>query len=267
MEGAMKSVLEFRRMREQGEKISMVTCYDTWSAKIIQSTAIDCILIGDSSAMVMHGHPSTVFMEVETIALHTRAVAKGAPGKFLVGDIPFLAHRKGLKPLMEAVEQLMKAGAHSVKVEGARGHLEEVAHVVESGVPVMGHLGLTPQSVNQLGGFKVQGKGEETARQMIEDAQSLEQAGCFALVLECIPASLAGEITETLSIPTIGIGSGPDTSGQVLVLQDLLGMDPSFKPKFVRQYLDGFHLIHNALENYNLDVKAGSFPVQKESFV
>ena len=263
----MKSILEFGRMREQGVKISMITCYDAWSAKIIQSTPIDCILIGDSCAMVMHGQPSTVFMEVETMALHTRAVARGAPGKFLIGDVPFLAHRKGLKPLMDAVEQLMKAGAHAVKVEGAAGHLSHIAHVVESGVPVMGHLGLTPQSVNQLGGFKVQGKGEEAARRMMDDALSLERAGCFALVLECIPAPLAGEITRLLTIPTIGIGSGPDTSGQVLVLHDLLGMDPSFKPKFVRRYLDGYTQMRNALEHYHLDVKAGAFPVKEESFV
>ena len=206
-------------------------------------------------------------MEVETIALHTRAVARGTQDKFLIADVPFLAHRKGLKPLMDAVEQLMKAGAHAVKVERASGHLSQIAHVVESGVPVMGHLGLTPQSVNQLGGFKVQGKGEKTARRMVDDALSLQSAGCFALVLECIPAHLAGEITQLLKIPTIGIGSGPATSGQVLVLQDLLGVDPTFRPKFVRRYLDGYTQIRNALEHYHQDVKAGEFPVREESFV
>ena len=263
----MKSVLEFQKKQALGEPISMVTCYDTWSARIINDTSIDCILVGDSASMVMHGHPSTVHAEVDMMAAHVRSVAKGATEKFIVGDIPFLAHRKGLQPLMETVEVLMKAGAHSVKLEGAQGHLDEVKHIVESGVPVMGHLGLTPQSVNQLGGFKVQGKGEETAREIFEDAIALEKAGCFSIVLECIPAPLAKEITEVLTIPTIGIGSGPDTSGQVLVLHDLLGMDPSFKPKFVRRYLDGYGLIKGAIDQFDEDVKSKSFPVRKESFV
>ena len=263
----MNSVLDFLKKKNQGEPISMVTCYDTWSARILNDSAIDSILVGDSASMVMHGHPSTVYADTEMMAFHVRAVARGAPKKFLIGDIPFLAHRKGRSALMDTVEILMKAGAHSVKLEGAQGHLEDVAHVVESGVPVMGHLGLTPQSVNQLGGFKVQGKGEETARRIAEDAVGLEAAGCFAVVLECIPAPLAAEITDTLSIPTIGIGSGPETSGQVLVLQDLLGMDPSFQPKFVRRYLDGYELIRDAVNQFDEDVKARSFPVKKESFV
>ncbi len=263
----MKNVLDFQNNKATGEPISMVTSYDTWSAKIINDTQIDCILVGDSASMVMHGYPSTVHASIEMIAAHVAAVSKGAPLKFIVGDLPFLSHRKGKESLMESVQTLMKAGANSVKLEGARGHLEDAAHVVESGVPVMGHLGLTPQSVHQLGGFKVQGKGEEAAKQILDDALSLEQVGCFSIVLECIPAPLAGEITNNLSIPTIGIGSGPDTSGQVLVLQDLLGMDPSFQPKFVRRYLDGFHLIKHALDDFDSDVKAKSFPVKKESFV
>jgi 3-methyl-2-oxobutanoate hydroxymethyltransferase len=263
----MKSVLEFHKKHALGEPISMVTSYDTWSARIINDSAIDCILVGDSASMVMHGYPSTVHAHIDMMASHVRAVAKGAPNKLIIGDLPFLAHRKGREPLMHAVEALMKAGANSVKLEGARGHLDEVAHVVQSGVPVMGHLGLTPQSVNQLGGFKVQGKGEETAREILEDALALEKAGCFAIVLECIPATLAGEITKAISIPTIGIGSGKDTSGQVLVLQDLLGMDPSFQPKFVRRYLEGYELIKEALNHYNADVKSGTFPVKEESFV
>jgi 3-methyl-2-oxobutanoate hydroxymethyltransferase len=263
----MRSVLEFQSKKAQGEAISMITCYDTWSAKIINDSSIDSILIGDSASMVMHGHPSTVHADTQMMAAHVSAVSKGAPNKFLIGDIPFLAHRKGRAALMDTVEILMRAGAHSVKLEGARGHLIEVSHIVESGVPVMGHLGLTPQSVNQLGGFKVQGKGEETAREIFEDALELEKAGCFAVVLECIPAPLAAQITEALTIPTIGIGSGPDTSGQVLVLQDLLGMDPSFQPKFVRRYLEGYELIKEAVNHFDADVKARSFPVKKESFV
>jgi len=263
----MKQVLEFAHAHEQGRKISMVTCYDTWSAKLINQSPVDCILVGDSVSMVMHGHDTTIGADTDMIALHVKAVSRGAPDKFIVGDIPFLAHRKGLEPLMNSVEAIMRAGAHAVKLEGARGHLDEVAHVVESGVPVMGHLGLTPQSVHLFGGFKVQGKGHEAAEQLIKDAKALEEAGCFALVLECIPAALATEITRQLSIPTIGIGSGAETSGQVLVLHDLLGMDPGFKPKFVRRYLEGHRLIADALEQYDADVKAQDFPVGKESFV
>ena len=263
----MKSVLEFQKKQAAGDPISMVTCYDAWSARIINDSKIDCILVGDSASMVMHGYPSTVHADVDMMTAHVKSVAKGAPDKFIIGDIPFLAHRKGIQPLMETVDRLMKAGAHSVKLEGAQGHLEEVTHMVQSGVPVMGHLGLTPQSVNQLGGFKVQGKGEETARAILEDAIALEKAGCFSIVLECIPAPLAREITEALNTPTIGIGSGPDTSGQVLVLHDLLGMDPSFQPKFVRRYLDGYGLIKNAIDQFDQDVKSKSFPVKKESFV
>ena len=263
----MKSVLDFQNKKALGESISMVTSYDTWSAKIINDSSIDCILVGDSASMVMHGYPSTVHATIEMMATHVRAVSQGAPNKFIIGDIPFLAHRKGRNALMDAVEMLMKAGAHAIKLEGARGHLDEVSYIVQSGVPVMGHLGLTPQSVNQLGGFKVQGKGEDTALSIYEDALALEKAGCFSMVLECIPAPLGQKITEALRIPTIGIGSGAETSGQVLVLQDLLGMDPTFKPKFVRRYLEGHELIKSALNQFDADVKSNGFPVRKESFV
>jgi 3-methyl-2-oxobutanoate hydroxymethyltransferase len=263
----MKSVLDFQNKKALGEAISMVTSYDTWSAKIINDSAIDCILVGDSASMVMHGYPSTVHADVEMMATHVRAVSQGAPNKFIIGDIPFLAHRKGRKALIDSVEGLMKAGAHAIKLEGAQGHLEDISYVVQSGVPVMGHLGLTPQSVNQLGGFKVQGKGEDTAKSIFEDALALEKAGCFSIVLECIPAPLGCKITKALNIPTIGIGSGSDTSGQVLVLQDLLGMDPSFQPKFVRRYLNGYALIKEAMNQFDADVKSNDFPVKKESFV
>ncbi len=263
----MKSVLDFQNKKALGEAISMVTSYDTWSARIVGDSAIDCILVGDSASMVMHGYPSTVHADLNMMEAHVRAVAKGAPQKFIIGDIPFLAHRKSRETLMEGVDRLMKAGAHSVKLEGAKGQLDDIAYIVESGIPVMGHLGLTPQSVNQLGGFKVQGKSEDAAQSIMEDAKSLEKAGCFSIVLECIPSALAEEITNTLEIPTIGIGSGPHTSGQVLVLQDLLGMDPSFQPKFVRRYLEGYDLIKEAMNQFDSDVKSKSFPLKKESFV
>jgi 3-methyl-2-oxobutanoate hydroxymethyltransferase len=250
--------------RREGRRISMVTCYDAWSARIIDATPIDCILVGDSLAMVMHGHQTTIPADVDTMALHVAAVRRGSAERLLIADMPFLAHRKGITEAMEAVDRLMKAGAHAVKIEGR--DRETISHVVESGVPVMGHLGLTPQSIHTLGGWRVQGRGEKSANGLLEDARKLQAAGCFALVLECVPAAVAEAVTEDLKIPTIGIGAGPHTTGQVLVLHDLLGMDPEFKPHFLRTYLDGFRLIKEALEHYDDDVRSGAFPSDAESY-
>ncbi len=261
------NILDFQRKKSAGEKISMVTCYDNSFAKIVAGSSIDTILVGDSLAMVMHGYDTTLNASVNLMALHTRAVAKAASNKFIVGDMPFLSYRSGLKTGMEAVRKLMQAGAHAVKLEGADGNIDFVKHCVQSGVPVMGHLGLTPQSIHQLGGFKVQGKNPEAFQKLIDDALALQEAGCFALVLECVPAPLAKKITETLKIPTIGIGAGADTDGQVLVLQDLLGMNNAFSPKFLRKYLDGYKLIQEALNHYHEDVVAKSFPLEKESYL
>jgi 3-methyl-2-oxobutanoate hydroxymethyltransferase len=250
--------------REAGRRISMVTCYDHWSARIIHATSIDCILVGDSAAMVMHGHDTTIPADVDMMRLHVSAVCRGAPDRLVIADMPFLAHRKGLEPAMNAVDTLMKAGARAVKIEGP--DFETVTHIVDSGVPVMGHLGLTPQSIHKLGGFRVQGRREEAASCLLEDARKLEQAGCFALVLECVPAALAAAVTDGIRIPTIGIGAGPHTTGQVLVLQDLLGMEPEFKPHFLRTYLDGFQLLREALERYDKDVRSAAFPSDEESY-
>lgn len=243
----------------------MVTCYDSWSAKIIAQTNIDCVLIGDSLAMVMHGCPTTLNATPELIALHTRAVAPSIGDKFVIGDMPFLAHRKDLVHAMNAVEKIVQAGAHAVKIEGTVGHLDLIQHIVESGVPVMGHLGLTPQSVHQLGGFRVQGKGKEAADCVLSQALQLQEAGCFAIVLECIPSDLAKEITDQLMIPTIGIGAGVHVSGQVLVLHDLLGLS-SEKPKFLKTYLDGRGLIHAALDNFDKEVKSKTFPDREHGY-
>ena len=262
----MKTVSEFRGMKAEGRKISMVTCYDHWSARIIAPSRVDCILVGDSAAMVMHGYRDTIPADVQMLRYHVAAVCKGAPEKFVIGDMPFLANRKGLLPAMEAVRTLMQAGAQAVKIEGAAGNLDLIRHLVESGVPVMGHLGLTPQSVNQLGGFKVQAKAAADEEQLVRDAIDLEAAGCFAIVIECVRADLGARVSRQLSIPTIGIGAGPDTDGQVLVLQDLLGMKPDFKPKFVRTYLDGYTRLQEALNRYDDDVKSGGFPSTQESY-
>ncbi|MEM7079237.1 MAG: 3-methyl-2-oxobutanoate hydroxymethyltransferase [Pseudomonadota bacterium] len=262
----MMNVLDFAKRKRAGDKISMVTCYDHWSAQILNDSDIDTLLVGDSLAMVMHGFDSTVHATVSMMALHTAAVRRGAPDKFVVADMPFLAVRKGTAAAMEAVQTLMQAGGNCVKIEGAQGQLDIMSHIVESGVPVMGHLGLTPQSVEAFGGHKVQGRNEGDAGVILEDAKALQDAGCFALVLECVPQALGKAITEQLDIPTIGIGAGPDTDGQVLVLHDMLGMDAAFKPKFLRHYLNGHQAVSEAVNLYHADVTSGAFPAAAESY-
>src|SRR5215510_7393278 len=260
------NVQDFQKMKDEGRKISMITCYDYSSARVVADSNIDCILVGDSLAMTMHGYPTTLSATTAMMALHTAAVAKGAPAKFIVGDLPFLSYRKGLKEAMDAVHELMSAGAHAVKLEGVRGHAEIVRHIVDSGVPVMGHLGLTPQSVHALGGMKVQGRTKAALKILNSEARELEEAGCFAIVLECVPTQGARRVTDSLRIPTIGIGAGPHVSGQVLVYQDMLGLNPGFKPRFLRVYANTFEVIRTALNTYDNDVKSGAFPSETESY-
>src|SRR5215468_9831867 len=260
------NVLDFQKMKDEGRKISMVTCYDYTSARVVAESSIDCILVGDSLAMTMHGHGTTLGATTAMMALHTAAVARGAPAKFIVADLPFLSYRKGLTAAMESVQELMSAGAHAVKLEGVRGHAEIVRHIVDSGVPVMGHLGLTPQSINMLGGMKVQARTDAAVEILAGHARELEEAGCFSLVLECVPSEAAQKVTDLLKIPTIGIGAGPSVSGQVLVYQDVLGLNPGFKPKFLRVYADAFEVIRVALDAYDRDVKDGRFPSESESY-
>ncbi len=262
----MKNTFDVASAHRAGKPISMVTCYDYCSARIVAASAIDCILVGDSLAMVMHGHETTIHADLDMMCLHVAAVRRGAPDHLLIADMPFLAHRKGKTAAMDAVERLMKAGAQAVKIEGAGDGVETIRHIVASGVPVMGHLGLTPQSIHQIGGYRVQGRGQEKARELVAEARRLQEAGCFALVLEVVPSDVAAEVTRELEIPTIGIGAGHHTSGQVLVLQDMLGMQPEFKPQFLRTYLDGFDLIRDALDRYDHDVKSGAFPSSEESY-
>jgi 3-methyl-2-oxobutanoate hydroxymethyltransferase len=262
----MKTIQDFAMKKESGEKISMVTCYDSWSAKIIAETAIDCVLVGDSLAMVIHGFPTTLNASLRMMALHTAAVVRSLSNKFVIADMPFLSYRKDLASNVAAAGILMKAGAQAVKLEGAKGNLQLIEHLVDSGIPVMGHLGLTPQSVHQLGGFKVQAKNRYQQITLKKQAKDLENAGCFSLVLECVPATLAKEVTESLDIPTIGIGAGIDCDGQVLVLQDMLGMAKDFSPKFLKKYMDGFNLIRDALNTYHAEVGKGQFPTNKESY-
>jgi 3-methyl-2-oxobutanoate hydroxymethyltransferase len=260
------NILDFHKMKLEKRKITMTTCYDFWSARIIDESEIDCVLVGDSLAMVMHGHTSTIAADVETMALHTAAVARGTQKKFIVGDLPFLSYRGGVTESLRNVDRLMKAGAHSVKLEGVWGHEDVIRQIVGSGVPVMGHLGLTPQSIHQLGGFRVQGRSDAAARDLVEQAKKLEEFGAFAVVLECVPAALAKEITETISIPTIGIGAGVDVDGQVLVFQDLLGLNSGFSPKFLKRYLDGKTQILGALNAFHSEVQERQFPTDKETY-
>ncbi len=260
------NVLDFQACKARHEKIVMLTCYDYTSARIVQDSDIDVILVGDSAAMVMHGYGTTIPADIEMMCRHVESVARGTKSKFIVGDMPFLSFRQSLTDNMRAVASVMKAGAHAVKLEGIEGNAGTIAHIVKSGVPVMGHLGLTPQSVNRLGGFRVQGRGDKAAEVLRKEALACERAGCFALVLECVPETLAAEITAMLGIPTIGIGAGAHTDGQVLVMQDLLGLSSDFKPKFVRRYLDGRRLWQDAFNAYASDVKSGQFPAAEESY-
>lgn len=262
----MKTINDFQKQYALDKKITMVTCYDYWSAMIIDESDVDAVLVGDSVAMVMHGYETTVNADVEMIRFHTAAVRRGLKSKFLVADMPFLAHKKSREYLVDSVDRLFKAGAQAVKIEGADDTLYDIEYLVKSGVPVMGHVGLTPQSVHKLGGFKLQGASDQSARKIIADVKALRQAGCFAVVLEMIPSELAREITEAVDIPTIGIGAGKYTSGQILVLQDMLGMTKAFSPKFLRKYFDGFNVIKNALNEYNADVKTANFPSEVESY-
>ena len=262
----MSTVLDFARLKTEGHKISVVTAYDAWSARLVARSRVDAILVGDSAAMVMHGHRTTVAATVGVMALHTRAVASASGDKFLIADMPFLSFRKGISSGMAAVGALVRSGAQAVKLEGVDGHEDLIRRIVGSGIPVMGHIGLTPQSVNQLGGFRVQGRGCAQADKILKEALALEALGCFSVVLECIPAALAVRITSELRIATIGIGAGVGTDGQVLVLQDLWGVDPGRAPRFVRRYVDGEALLTNALDAYDADVKNARFPTPEESY-
>lgn len=260
------TILDFYKMKKEEKPISMVTCYDAWTASLMAESDIDCLLVGDSLAMVMHGHSSTLPADTELMALHTAAVRRGAPNQFIVTDMPFLSHRKGLEAAMESVHTIMKSGANAVKIEGIEGHKEIIRHIVQSGVPVMGHLGLTPQSFNQFGGFKVQNKTDESIDILLKQAKELEEAGCFSLVAECVPYKAGKLLSESLNIPVIGIGAGRETDGQVLVFQDLMGLNTGYVPKFVRDFGKGRELITGALNEYNRTVKNRSFPSREESY-
>jgi 3-methyl-2-oxobutanoate hydroxymethyltransferase len=262
----MRYITDFEKFKKENKPISVVTCYDYWTAKIIDETDVDAVLVGDSAAMVMHGFETTVNASMQMMCYHIEAVKKGINNKLIIGDMPFLSYKKNISDTFNNVDMFIKAGADAIKIEGVKGHLGFIKEIVDSGVPVMGHLGFTPQSIHQLGGYKVQAKNKSAADTLIKNAKELEDAGCFSIVLELVPAKIAKEVTDSLYIPTIGIGAGKDTSGQVLVLQDLLGMNKDFNPKFLRKYLNGFDLFKAALNKYNEEVKQKKFPGNEESY-
>ncbi len=262
----MKTVREFSDAKTSGRKIAMVTAYDAASARLIAETAVDCVLVGDSVMMVVHGKESTREATPELMIRHTAGVAQGRPEKFVVADMPYQSVQRGLSFAWECAQSLIKAGADAVKVEGVRGHEDVIRHLVASGIPVMGHLGLLPQSVSSPDDYKVQAKTPADAAALREDAATLERCGVFAFVLECIPAKLAAEVTAAAKVPTIGIGAGASCDGQVLVWHDLLGLNPDFQARFVRHFRSGSESLSDGLNAYAGAVHSGDYPKPEESF-
>lgn len=260
-------ITEFKERKSTAQKISMVTCYDYPSACIVAESNIDCILVGDSLAMAVHGFETTLMATMEMMVLHTAAVARGIKKQFLVADLPFLCHRLSQADTMSNVRRILQVGAQAIKIEGGDADVcQTISTLVTAGVPIMGHIGLIPQSVNQLGGYKVQGKSPSDAAILLQQAQDLESAGCFALVIECVPKILAKEITQAITIPTIGIGAGAETDGQVLVWHDLLALQTNFKPRFVKAFASGKKTLLKGLNAYVKEVQKGTFPASEHEF-
>ncbi len=261
------TIKDIRKMKKSGEKISMLTAYDASFSRVIDSCGIDMILVGDSLGMVLLGYESTVPVTMEEMLHHCKAVKRGVSKGLLVGDMPFLSYQVSKTEAIKNGGRFLKeAGCDAVKLEGGLDVCETVKAMVRAGIPVMGHIGLTPQTSSQLGGYKVQGKDLDSARVQLQAARALEEAGAFSLVLECIPAQLAQVITDAVQIPTIGIGAGKYCDGQVLVTQDLLGMFEKFVPSFVKTYINLAPEIRKAVSLYNEEVKAGEYPSSEHSF-
>ena len=259
------SVLQ--KMTQDGDKITMLTCYDASFATLLETAGVETLLIGDSLGNVLQGHETTLPVTLRDIVYHTACVARGAKRAFIIGDMPFGTFQLSPPETFRNAAEIMAAGAQMVKLEGGQPMAETIAYLVQRGVPVCGHLGLTPQSVHQLGGYKVQGRQQNDAERLLEDAKLIEEAGAGMLVLEAIPSPLAKQVTEALRIPTIGIGAGVDCSGQVLVLHDMLDVFPGKKAKFVKNFMQGAGSIQAAVERYVKEVKAKTFPDRDHSFV
>ena len=261
------TIQDFIMMKENGEKISMLTAYDASFASLIDATGIEIILVGDSLGNVLLGYDSTVPVTMEEMLHHCKAVRRGTSKAFLVGDMPFMSYQvTQSESVANAGRFLKEAGCDAVKLEGGTEVCDTVKAIVRAGIPVMGHIGLTPQTASQLGGYKVQGRDADSARILLQSARDLEQAGAFSLVLECIPAQLSEAIAKTISIPTIGIGAGKHCDGQVLVTHDMVGMFEKFIPSFVKQYAHLASQIREAIATYKKEVKSGSFPDEEHSF-
>lgn len=260
------TTLTFRHKKERGEPITMLTAYDYPTALAMDQAGVDAILVGDSLAMVVLGYENTLPVTMEEMLHHSRAVARGAKSALLIGDMPFMSYQVSVEEATRnAGRFLQQGGMDAVKLEGGRERAEAVRRITSAGIPVMGHIGLTPQSINQLGGFRAQGKTAIAARRLVEDALVLEEAGCFSLVLESVPARLAELISKKISIPTIGIGAGVGCDGQVLVTHDLLGLFDRFTPKFVKKYADFHHEMQRAFTDYIEDVETRRFPAQEHT--
>jgi 3-methyl-2-oxobutanoate hydroxymethyltransferase len=261
------NILQVKEFKQKGEKFAMLTAYDYSTAKIVDEAGIPLILVGDSLGPVMLGYESTIPVTMEDMIHHTKAVVRGSKKALVVGDMPFMSYTISTEDAMRnAARFIQEAGAQAIKLEGGVTVAEKVKRIVDAGIPVMGHLGLTPQSINQLGGYKIQGKTTETAKKLIEDAIALEQAGAFAVVLETVPAPLAALVTKKIGIPTIGIGAGSGCDGQVQVINDLLGSYTDFVPKHAKQYVKLADIIKNAVMDYQNEVKSSAFPTEKQSF-
>ncbi len=260
------TLTSLQKLRDKGEKIAVLTCYDASFAALLEANGVDILLVGDSLGMVLQGHETTLPVTLDDMVYHTACVARGAKKAFIVADMPFGTFQNSPQEAFVHAAPLMVAGAQMVKLEGGASMVETVRFLTERGIPVCGHIGLTPQSVNQLGGYRVQGKDSAAAQKLLQDAVALEQAGAGMVVLEAIPALLAAEITAALSIPTIGIGAGADCSGQVLVLHDILDVYPGKKARFVKNYMQGAASIADAVACYVREVKAGEFPRAEHGF-
>lgn len=261
------TVSSFMESKKEGRKISMLTAYDYTTAKLLDTAGVDSLLIGDSLGMVVLGYENTLQVTLEDMIHHCRAVSRGAKRALIIGDMPFLSYHVSVEESVRNAGRLVQeGGVHAVKLEGGREVLKQIRAILDAKIPVVGHIGLTPQSVNMMGGFKVQGKSEEQARAIIEDALMLQEAGVFAIVLECVPAKLAKLISEKLSIPTIGIGAGNDCDGQVLVMHDMAGMYSDMVPKFAKRYALVGKQIEEAAKMYIQEVQEKSFPEEKHTF-
>jgi len=258
---------QLQEMKNRGEKIAMLTAYDYSMAKIIDAALVDVILVGDSASNVMAGHETTLPITLDQMIYHAASVVRAVKRALVVVDLPFGTYQGNSGEALRSAIRIMKeAGAHAVKLEGGREVKESVERILSAGIPVMGHLGLTPQSIYKFGTYTVRAKEEEEAKKLVDDAMLLAECGCFGMVLEKIPASLARKVTEAVNIPTIGIGAGPDTDGQVLVMQDMLGINKEFKPRFLRRYADLDTVVTGAVRNYVSDVKSKAFPNEQEKY-